>query len=216
MATQIGRIMFQALLILLIGVSMGWAASTAQLEKRIKALEVKLKFLSTYLDASGRPTVEIRGANLRVVNGAGQTATVNGLGNLIVGYNEGRGGGQANHRDGSHNLMVGEQHNFSSYGGFMAGIFNEVTGPYGSVCGGDWGIASGRASAVHGGLLNHASGDESVVLGGQANVASGLRSVVAGGVSNVASGVHSTVGGGYQRQATGDLDWVAGEFASDY
>jgi hypothetical protein len=216
MATPIGRIMLQALLIVVMGASMGWSASSAQLEKRIKALEVKLKFLSTYLDASGRPTVEIRGANLRVVNGTGSTATTNGLGNLIVGYNEGRGGGQANHRDGSHNLMVGEQHNFSSYGGFLAGIFNETLAPYVAICGGVWNFASGHAASVHGGILNHASGDESVVLGGQANAASGLRSVVAGGASNVASGVQSTVGGGYQRHAAGELDFAAGEFFSDH
>jgi hypothetical protein len=216
MATQIGRIVSWALLIVVMGASMGWAQSPAQLEKRIKVLEAKLKFLVTYLDAAGRPTVEIRGANLRVVNGAGATARVNGLGNLIVGYNELRQGGQPNYRDGSHNLMVGEQHNYVSYGGFPAGVFNEITGPYASICGGVWNFSDGHASAVLGGILNHADGDEAAVGGGQDNHADGLRSVVSGGVSNTASGTQSTVGGGYQRQTAEQFNWAAGEFASNH
>src|SRR5688500_14744950 len=52
----------------------------------------------------------IRGANLHIVNGLDQTESVNGLGNLIVGYNEVRETGDL--RTGSHNLVVGVRQNF--------------------------------------------------------------------------------------------------------
>lgn len=47
--------------------------------------------------------------NLQVINGEGATAdTANGLGNLIVGYNEDTD--VPSDRSGSHNLVVGEDH----------------------------------------------------------------------------------------------------------
>jgi hypothetical protein len=53
---------------------------------------------------------------------------VNGLGNVVIGYNEPRGAGDD--RSGSHNLVIGSQNNFSSYGGFMAGHDVETTTPF--------------------------------------------------------------------------------------
>lgn len=52
-------------------------------------------------------TIQFHDANLQVVNGLGATNTQNGLGNLIVGYQETRPGTEAmNVRTGSHNLVV--------------------------------------------------------------------------------------------------------------
>jgi hypothetical protein len=53
---------------------------------------------------------------------------VNGLGNVIIGYNEPRGGGD--NRSGSHNLVVGSRNNYASYGGFVGGLQGGVTTPY--------------------------------------------------------------------------------------
>jgi hypothetical protein len=53
------------------------------------------------------------GMNVQVVGGSGQTAGVNGLGNLIVGYNENN---VAATRTGSHNLVVGYDHEYTSSG----------------------------------------------------------------------------------------------------
>jgi hypothetical protein len=53
------------------------------LVRRLAALEYKLQYVS-----GGPNEVVITGANLRIVNGLGDTETTNGLGNLIVGYNE--------------------------------------------------------------------------------------------------------------------------------
>src|SRR5947207_10225798 len=62
------------------------------LPERIEALEFKLQHITSSPD-----DVTITGANLRIVNGLGTTDTSNGLGNVIVGYNEERGDGTDNH-----------------------------------------------------------------------------------------------------------------------
>ena len=65
-----------------------------------------------------------------------EETAVNGLGNLIVGYNESsmcRGLGRSyriDQRTGSHNLIVGSGHNFPSFGGFCCGFANTVSGAY--------------------------------------------------------------------------------------
>ena len=52
------------------------------------------------------------GANVQIVDGTGDTGgTPNGLGNLIVGYNASSG----DTRTGSHNLVVGDLHTYTSY-----------------------------------------------------------------------------------------------------
>ena len=87
-------------------------------------------------------TIRIDGANLQVVNGQGTTNTTNGLGNLIVGYNE-LGNFNGDDRTGSHNLVTGQANSFSSYGGLVAGQSNTVSGRWSSVSGGKDNTASG-------------------------------------------------------------------------
>jgi hypothetical protein len=115
--------------------------------------------------------IYITGANLHIVNGLSYTDTTNGLGNLIVGYNELRGVGDD--RSGSHNVVVGSAENFSSYGGFVVGLSNTISGSYPSVSGGASNTASGVACAVIGGYGNAASGDYCTVTGGSGIDASG-------------------------------------------
>lgn len=84
---------------------------------RLAALERKLTAL-TFEAATSE--VRITGANLRLVNGLGSTETTNGLGNLLVGYPEPPDREEAR-QSGSHNVVVGTQHRFSSYGGLVVG-----------------------------------------------------------------------------------------------
>src|SRR5215471_13626168 len=67
----------------------GTAADTQPkgMAERMTAVEKKLSAMA-FDDAANE--VVITGANLRIVNGLGTTDTTNGLGNLIVGYNESR------------------------------------------------------------------------------------------------------------------------------
>jgi hypothetical protein len=128
---------------------------------RMAALEHKLRYLTVTGDAEAPPEVRITGANLRIVNGLSSTYCrddqgeeipncPNGVGNLIVGYNEPRGGDQ-DIRTGSHNVVVGTEHNFSRFGGLVVGLQNEIGGDFAVVSGGIHNTASGFESSISGG-----------------------------------------------------------------
>ena len=109
-------------------------------------------------------TIRLHGVNLQIVSGSGTTdSAVDGTGNLIVGYNELRP--SDNDRSGSHNLIVGKEHNFSSFGSFVAGRSNIASGQFSSVSGGSSNTASGNYSSVSGGKNRSASGTSDWVAG---------------------------------------------------
>jgi len=197
-------------------------------------------------------TVCFTECNVQIVNGLGATngneddpraedsedTKVNGLGNLIVGYNlpdervdsenilgEDEDVFVKNLRTGSHNIIAGTHQDYSSFGGFVAGRENRILLAWGSVSGGCRNEASGPCSSVSGGVENTASGTNSSVSGGRGNVASGRASSVSGGsvceasgeaasvsggLDNVASGFHSSVSGGSTNEASGRDSSVSG------
>ncbi len=109
--------------------------------------------------------------NIQVQSGAGSTtATINGLGNLIVGYN-GKVNQPTAKRTGSHNLIVGDDHDYQNYGGFVSGSQNILIGGFSTVAGGSGSTASGTNSTVAGGSGSTASGTNSTVAGGSGNEA---------------------------------------------
>jgi hypothetical protein len=181
------------------------------LAQRIAALKQKLRHLASASDEEGRPEVVITGANLRIVNGLGTTDTTNKLGNLIVGYNEPRNQPDSpDVRTGSHNVVVGRRHNFTSFGGLVVGDFNEISGAFSSVSGGEVNTASNSWSSVCGGSGNTAAGEHSSVCGGEVNTADGLVSSISGGSRNTAHGVASSVSGGEMGTADGFFSAVCG------
>jgi hypothetical protein len=210
---------------------------------RVGALERTLTHVTSVTGDGGLPEVRITGANLRLVNGLRATATANGLGNLLVGYNEPRQGESV--QTGSHNVVVGQGHNFSSFGGLVVGrrnaisgafavvsggfdntasgasaavsggIFNRATGESAAVSGGFDNTASASATSVSGGVGNTASGESATVCGGHGNTASGHTAAISGGEMNTASGFTSSVSGGRNHMVRGDFDWVAGSLFAD-
>jgi hypothetical protein len=207
------------------------------LEQRVAALEKLLKHFSRKDNE-----VIITGANLHIVNGLGSTDCTeerdeeeipipdcpNGVGNLIVGYNEPRFGDPddpENIRTGSHNVVVGQRHNFSRIGGLVVGDLstisgdfatvsggrsNTASGDFAAVSGGESNTASGRSAAVSGGSLNTASGDVAAVSGGGNNTASGIAASISGGNFNIASGFIAVVSGGEENTSSGDVTVVSG------
>src|SRR5262249_44668253 len=142
---------------------------------RLTALETLLAYMRVEpgaINGLSGPHVIVEGANLHVRSGAGTTVDTAGLGNVVVGYNEGRGGTDTSNRTGSHNLITGPEHQYTASGGLVAGSRNTVTANHGSVSGGDLNSASGLGSSVSGGLGNVASGETASVSGGQFNAAS--------------------------------------------
>ena len=166
-------------------------------------------------------TLRVEGINLQIVNGLGATngdptgsfdgvgAITNGLGNLIVGYNE-LDPDEANERTGSHNIVVGVENDFTAFGGLVGARGNRIDGAFTSVFGGSANTASGLSSSVFGGYFNSANGAFSAVVGGQDNTAGGDFSSVAGGRSNSADGVHTSVTGGASNTATAPTSSVTG------
>lgn len=139
-------------------------------------------------DPGGKPdTIILQGCNLEINNGTGKTDKVNGLGNLVIGYDKAPTTPEVpKKKTGSHNLVVGDEHAYSSYGGIVAGTQNQIsapgasviggrlnqaTAPYASVTGGQYGVASGGASSVTGGWNNQARANFCTVAGGGNNVA---------------------------------------------
>lgn len=153
----------------------------------------------------------ITGANLRVVNGLGQTDSSNSVGNVIIGYNEERDPFLfTNDRSGSHMLVVGSEHNYTSFGGIVVGLENTTSGAFASVSGGRLNTAIATAASVSGGFTNQASGAFSSVSGGNLNVASQNSASVSGGLRNRASGFFSSVSGGSVNRASGTQASVSG------
>jgi len=191
------------------------AGNDPALEARIAALEALLADVSRGTDPNtGQDTLTfggVNGMNVQVVNGKGTTSGQgNGTGNLIIGYNELRGSEDV--RTGSHTLVIGKEHNYSSRVGMVVGFHSTVSGDFASVSGGANNTASGPYASVSGGLGNTASGERSSVSGGQGNVASGLLASVSGGGNNEASGARSSVSGGYSNIASFDSASVSGGF----
>ena len=156
---------------------------------------------------SALKTVVFRGVNVQVVNGTGIETRLNGLGNLIIGYADNTGGGP---RTGSHNLITGDNGAWTSYGGLLAGDFNQIHGPFDSIPGGRSSTATGFDSTVAGGAGNLASGFAASANGGIANVANGFYATTSGGSSNTARGEASSVSGGRHNTAFGNSASVSG------
>ncbi len=179
----------------------------------------------TYVSAGvgGKPTVEFSGVNVQVVNGSGSETTINGEGNLIVGYDASPGT-----QTGSHNLVLGTAgQGYTGYGGsLLGGHNNTITGGYASILGGEDNAASGFASAITGGFGNIASSPFAAVNGGCSNLAgsgtptvnsyctntanTGYFASVTGGVGNQAKAEESSVTGGQNNTASGGQASIAG------
>jgi hypothetical protein len=218
------------------------SASTEELEARVAALEALLAGFTVEGD-----TLVLSGMNLQIVNGTGATdggsedacrrdkdcadgfcsqdhvcAVTNGLGNLIVGYNE---ADDDDLKSGSHNVIVGPFHSYSGYGALVAGHDNrveresasvvggqqnEATEAYASVSGGRGNQASGVSASVAGGSENSSEDDNAAILGGSENVASGDAAAICGGSFNRARGERSSISGGLTNVTAGFGSSVAG------
>jgi hypothetical protein len=166
-------------------------------------------------DGTWAPTLRLSGVNLQIVDGSGSTGEPNepGVGNLIVGYNEyPRYRPRLFERTGSHTVVIGDHHSWTSYGGFVAGYQNAVSAPSATVTGGAVNRATEREASVSGGRHNEASGLGASVCGGLHNEASGWFSSVGGGGGNHASGQRSSVGGGGENTASGEDASVLGGY----
>jgi hypothetical protein len=172
----------------------------AALTKRVSKLEATLQGV-TRQHPHGAPVLTISGENVQIVNGAGSETTTNGLGNLILGYNDNP---DQLERGGSHNLVVGDDNGYTSYGGIVAGYGNLISGIFASASGGNGNSATGDYSSISGGTDNTSGGTYSTVIGGDNNTATGTESSITGGVLNSATGSGASILGGYDGTVSSD------------
>lgn len=169
----------------------------------------------------GQDTWNLSGLNVRLDNGAGTTyGASNGLGNLILGYNESEGG----HRDaegnfmddevrvGSHNLVVGAGHTYGSNGSLLGGYNNSLFGQGSAILSGQASLATGTWSAILGGLDNRATATNTCISGGHSNTASGDRASVSGGLLNISSGIATSILGGQYMQVSEQYETASGQY----
>jgi hypothetical protein len=103
------------------------------------------------------PHVIFSGVNLHVRSGSGSTGdngTPTGLGNLIVGYNEGPHPDPTSGRNGSHNIVGGSLNAFTATGGIVFGNQNWAQAGFSSILGGEGNLAQGLGSSILGGRAN--------------------------------------------------------------
>jgi hypothetical protein len=177
-------------------------------------------------DGSGNlvnKTIRFERINVQIVNGLGATngypkdpdsvepldVKVDGVGNLIVGYNE-LGNPVVDDRTGSHNMVLGHGNSYSSFGGFAGPHDNTSSAPFASVTGGTGNEASGVGASVVGGEGNTAGGNWSTVSGGRGNLASGFWSAISGGKDNSATDTFTSVSGGDGNTASNNCASVSG------
>ena len=224
-------------------------AENDELRSRLEALEASFDDSSTNQVANlaayvtvdesdpAKPVVRFAGVNVQIVNGTGFTESTNGLGNLIVGYDEERdtpvefwvgecSGGidysnqaictnygfewDVNHKTGSHNVVIGYANNYAWSGGLVTGSYNSLLSAGSAAVGGHHNIANGSHSFVGGGFDNVARGSAAAVMGGNRNEASGNYASVSGGYANEASGDYSSISGGEINVASGTYASVTG------
>jgi hypothetical protein len=153
------------------------------LEKQVETLQQnKALALAPYVivdanpqNGSPGPHITFHGANIHIVNGMGATQLINGLGNLIIGYDENPDPSvnpfPMNGRAGSHNMVIGRYHAW-----FQNAVGNLIAGEW------NWSVLQSEFLA---GFQNQAVGNYSSILGGSNNETTAARSVVLGGVDNL-------------------------------
>ncbi len=173
------------------------------------------------------PTVLITGANLQIVNGDGAVNnSLNGTGNLIVGYNHEFGA----ILDGEYAAQVGmvcddpadtNQTDCENNGGTWAsthrgGSHNLIVGTghsyasQGAIVAGMANRSLAEGASVTGGYHSFASGWIASVSGGRENRASGIYASISGGSEGNASGFYASISGGNENTASGTGASVSG------
>jgi len=113
----------------------------------------------------------ITGANLRLENGMGLTATANGLGNLLIGYGRPVAA--------SHSLIMGQGNQAYSYGNIATGHDNVLHGPTSIALGTALSELASEAVAI-GGIDNRVDGLGAAAIGGESNTVKGPGAVLVG------------------------------------
>jgi hypothetical protein len=205
--------------------------ASATEQKTLISILPYITFKSAGVDS--KPTILFSKANIQVVNGEGKTATDNGEGNIVIGYNETPGT-----ETGSHNLVLGGTQDYTSYADILGGTNNTATAPFvtlfgehnsatlpgkGALVAGHYNAVAQEFGSITGGCGNGVvtapdgagaceEGEQgSSVTGGRGNWASGGKDdEISGGQKNRARAEYTAILGGYENETTGKESTVSG------
>ncbi|MCB9637770.1 MAG: hypothetical protein H6727_02555 [Myxococcales bacterium] len=178
---------------------------------------------SIELDDANKNVI-VTNANLHIRSGSGTTnGTTNGYGNVIIGYNEDTNSNKQ--RGGSHNLILGQEHSYTSYGSILSGTNHTINAPHASAIGGDSNTIGGNApnavaiagqnnqlapsgtalyAAALGGQANQIDGNHAAAVAGQNNTSSGNHAAAVAGQNNTSSGNHAAAVAGQNNTSSGN------------
>lgn len=139
---------------------------------------------------------------MHIRDGSGTTdGPVNGLGNLIIGYNEVFE--DTGTRTGSHNLVIGMGHTYKSFAGIVTGEDNWLgqNAEAAGIIGGETNKIAGAYGVITGGLENFINGSYQATVNGMLETIVTSHGSISGGISNYTNGNGAWVGGGKDNQA---------------
>lgn len=151
----------------LVQVILGMQETITDLQAQVAALENEsVPGLSDHLSfVDSTNSFVLEGVNFQVTRGsAGSSA-----GNVIIGTNDVTEFAPNPARTGTHNLIIGNGHEYTGNSGIVHGENNMLTGEYAATIGGRKGSVTGPGSVLVGGLMNHADTQDAAVVGGFKN-----------------------------------------------
>ncbi len=151
----------------LVQVILAMQETITELQAQVAALENEsvpgLSGHLSYDDSTN--TFVLEGVNFQVTSGsAGSSA-----GNVIIGTNDVTEFAPNPARTGTHNLIIGNGHEYTGNNGIVHGENNRLTSPYAAVIGGRKGHVTGPGAVLVGGLMNHIDTQDAAVVGGYKN-----------------------------------------------
>ncbi|MCK6510517.1 hypothetical protein L6R29_11175 [Myxococcota bacterium] len=188
------------------GSTLTFKADTITVDTKTFTVKGDTKQTTLTLDDSAQ-TITLKNANLHIQSGSGSTdGTVNGFGNLILGYNE--DGGTAKTRTGSHNLILGREHSYTEHSSILSGTKHTVNAPYASAIGGSSNTITSNAPhavAIAGANNTFASSRTALYaasLGGEDNQINSNYAAAVAGQNNSNTGTHAAAVAGQNNSIT--------------
>ena len=201
------------------------ASSIGSLQTDVSDLDADLEDVLELFDYvtvdTSSDAIYFDAVNVYITSGGGNTnGSVNGLGNLIIGYGE---WDSTTDVSGSHNLVMGVDNGFSGYSGLVNGYENDISGDYATVLSGSGNEATGQYAVVVTGRNNAADGSYGGILTGQFGDASGAYAAVVSGYAGTSSATYATVITGSSNTAddtgaaaTGQAQKTDGQYDFDF
>lgn len=180
----------------LVQVILAMQETITELQAQVAALENQsVPGLSDHLsyDDSTNAFV-LEGVNFQVTRGSASSSA----GNVIIGTNDVTDYTPNPARTGTHNLIIGNGHEYTGNNGIVHGENNSLTGANAATIGGRYGRVTAPHAVLVGGFSNHVEAGDAAIVGGRENfiaTSAGRSAVLGGQADSLFQEVTCAVGG---------------------